>query len=466
MRPNPAFARAWLTPCLLVSLHAQPVLAQPAPDVSRVTRAVDSIGRAALRSGRVTGLSIGVAMPAQPLLIRYFGRSADRAQSPLGNASVSRIASITKQFTAAAIVRLLERGQLSLDSDVRTLLTDWPADRAAVTVRQLLTHTSGVREVRFAGTQRTPVLSQSRTRQDTIAAHILADSSDFAPGSAFRYSNAGYFLLGRIVERVSGGPLKEFWRAEFFQPLGMRQTSDCDDVPPSLNRVIGDERDANGRPTRTSPIRMVDVYAAGAICSTARDLLIWSQAFERGQVVSYSSYARMTDSSTTRGLGAAYGFGFFLGSLTGHPWRAHNGSINGFATRLASYPADSVSVVILANTGGANVTPIERAIARVALGLPDPAPLALPVSRADLTRYAGTYEDREHGLVATITPNGTQLTGTMWQMGRTGLRHQGNGVFALDIDHDFRVTFRGGGAVADRMEVTDGVQGTTLVRRP
>jgi D-alanyl-D-alanine carboxypeptidase len=466
MRHNKSAGRFRLLFALILTLGAAPCCAQSVADANRISRAIDSIGHAALMSGRVTGLAIGIAVRGQPPIVRYFGRSAQWAWTRHTDSSVFRIASITKQFTAAAIMQLVERGQLSLDGDVRTLLREWPIDRPPVTVRQLLTHTGGVREVRFSGTQRLPVLSRARTRQDTITAHIVADSNDFVPGTAFRYSNAGYFLLGRIVERVSGMPLATYWRRRVFAQAGMRLTADCDDVPRAITVVLGDERDTTGRTMRPEPIRMADVYAAGAICSTAPDLLRWSRALESGRVVSRASYMQMTDSASTRAKGVAYGFGFFLGALSGHPWRAHNGSINGFSTRLASYPSDSVSVVVLANTGGANVTPIERAVARVALRLPDPAPLSLPVSPADVARYSGTYEDREHGLVARIGAIDSRFMGVFWQMGRTGLRHQGNGVFALEIDHDFRVTFRGDGDIADRIEVTDGVQGTTLVRRP
>jgi D-alanyl-D-alanine carboxypeptidase len=466
MRRTPSPARGALAATLLLAMCATPCRGQRSSDAVRISRTIDSIALAAVKSGQVTGLAIGVTLPGHAPIIRYAGRSAQGAQARLTDASIFRVASITKQFTAAAIMQLVERGRVSLDADVRTLLPDWPADRPSVTVRQLLTHTSGVREVRFSDTQRPPNLSRARTRQDTIAAYIVADTSDFAPGTAFRYSNAGYFLLGRIVERVSGMPLATYWTRRVFARAGMRLTTVCAEAPTTTNVVLGDERTENGQTKASEPIRMADVYAAGAICSTAPDLLRWSQALERGRVVSRASYRQMTDSADTRGKGVAYGFGLFLGVLSGHPWNAHNGSINGFSTRLARYAADSVSIVVLANTGGVNVTPIERAVARLALGLPDPAPLSLPISPADVARFTGTYEDREHGLVARIGIVDSQFVGYLWQMGRTGLRYQGNGVFALDVDHDFRITFRGDGAIADRMEVTDGVQGTTLVRRP
>jgi D-alanyl-D-alanine carboxypeptidase len=142
---------------------------------------------------------------------------------------------------------------------------------------------------------------------------------------------------------------------------------------------------------------MGDVYAAGAICATAEDLVRWRRGHESGRVLSRRAYASVNDSSTIRGLGAAYGFGGFLGALGDRPWIAHNGSINGFSTRLASYPRDSLTVVVLASTGGANVAPMERATTRTIRGLPDPAPRSLAVSAADAARYVSTYADRAHG---------------------------------------------------------------------
>jgi D-alanyl-D-alanine carboxypeptidase len=445
--------------CLPEVAGAQPA----APPIREVRRLVDSIGRAAVSDGRITGLSVAVSRGGSPWITAQFGRSADASAPPLHSGSVFRIASITKQFTAAAILHLVDRGRVALDDPLSRWVDDWPADRPPVTVRQLLTHTAGLREVRFSGTARTPQLGATRTRQDTIAAFITADSSEFAAGTVFRYSNAGYFMLGRVVERASGISLSAYWTRHFFRPLQMQQTSDCDRVPARASRVMGDERDTAERAHPSTPIRMQDVFAAGAICSTASDLLRWRAALERGTVISRRLYDAMHDSSSTRGIGPAYGFGVFLGTIYGRPWSAHNGSINGFASRLASYPRDQLTVAVLANTGGANVTPIEHAIARAALGVPDPAPLDLTVSATDGARYVGTYRDDEHGLVATVRYERGRIIARLWQMGTTALLHQGSGVFALAIDHDFCVSFRNMSSGKTAMDVTDGVQGTTLI---
>ena len=429
-----------------------------------VRRLVDSIGLSAVRSGRISGMTIAVSRGAAPWIIAQFGHSAGTPPVAVDSTSVFRIASITKQFTAAAILQLVDRGRLSLDDPVDRWIAGWPTDRPPVTLRQLLTHTAGVREVRFTGTARTPALRAARTRQDTIAAFIVADSSDFVAGTAFRYSNAGYFLLGRVIERASGQSLARYWERRIFRPLGMGRTAECDHLGRDARRVTGDERDTAGMVQPSAPIRMEDVYAAGAICSTGSDLLRWRSALARGRVISRRMYAEMHDSSATRGVGPAYGFGVFLGRIYGRPWIAHDGSINGFATRLATYPDDRLSVVVLANTGGSNVAPIERAVARAALGIPDPAPRDLAVSGLEAERFVGTYRDDEHGLVATVRYDGGRLVARLWQLGTTALLHQGDGVFALAIDHDFRVMFRGGDSRSAQMDVTDGVQGTTLAR--
>jgi hypothetical protein len=136
-----------------------------------------------------------------------------------------------------------------------------------------------------------------------------------------------------------------------------------------------------------------------------------------------------------------------------------------FVSRLASYPRDSLIVAVLANTGGNDLSAIERAITRAVLRLPDPAPLALPVSAEDQRRFLGTYEDTEHGLVAEVFGERGGLVGKLWQLGPTALNYQGGGVFALAIDHDFGVAFRGDGDLAAFMDVTDGVQETSLRRR-
>jgi D-alanyl-D-alanine carboxypeptidase len=456
----PAFAVAALT--CASALTAQSTAARLPPSYGAV---IDSIARTLIGSGRVTGLAIGVSRAGRTVYSAAFGTSAAPSKNVLKADDVFRIASVTKQFTAAAILQLVAQRRLSLNDRASRWIAHWPADRASVTVRQLLTHTAGVREARSSASAPAVVLHGARTRQDSIGALIVTDSQDFTPGTAFRYSNAGYFLLGRIVERVSGEPLATYWRRHIFTPLGMQRSGECDHLPRGVRIVDGDERDAEGIAIDAKPIRMADVFSAGAICSTVGDLLIWRRGLESGRVLPPALLAQMNDSTTTQGLGAAYGFGVFLGVLNGHPWAAHNGSINGFVSRLVSYTRDSVTVAVLANTGGADLTAIERAIARAVIGLPDPAPLALSVSAEEQRRFVGTYEDSVHGLVAVVRADGAALVGTLWQLGTTALRHQGGGVFVLASDHDFRVSFRGGDAVAEWMDVTDGVQGTALKRR-
>jgi CubicO group peptidase (beta-lactamase class C family) len=158
----------------------------------------------------VSGIAIGVSRSGRIVYERAFGHSAGTPGAELRAVDVFRIASVTKQFTAAAILQLADRKRLSLDDRADHWVANWPADREPVTIRQLLTHTAGVREVRFSGGPTPPVLRLAHTRQNTVAAYIVADSAEFASGTSFRYSNAGYFLLGRIVERASGLTLAEY----------------------------------------------------------------------------------------------------------------------------------------------------------------------------------------------------------------------------------------------------------------
>jgi CubicO group peptidase (beta-lactamase class C family) len=150
-----------------------------------------------------------------------------------------------------------------------------------------------------------------------------------------------------------------------------------------MHVIVGDERDSVERTVPAAPIRMAYVFAAGAICSTASDLLLWRRGLASGRVISRAASAFMNDSANTRGIGRAYGFAVFLGQLAGCPWIAHEGSIDGFRSRVASYPRDGLTVAVLANTGATTITALERAVMRTSLGLRDPAPLMLPVSSVE-----------------------------------------------------------------------------------
>ncbi len=257
-----------------------------------------------------------------------------------------RIGSLTKQFTAAAILLLQERGKLKVDDPIARYFRDLPASWRSITLRQMLTHTSGIpdttdlpkpdaREWELSGF--TPAMLFERMRGVPL---------DFDPGTNFKYSNTGYLLLGWIVEQVSGQTYREFLQQNFFAPLGMA------DSGYDLNSTILPQR-ASGYRTGALGIRnanYIDMRApggAGGVYSTTGDLLKWTRALFGCKVLHPASLEEMTTPVKSH-----YAFGLQVASKDGRQRFAHGGGINGFGSFLAYFPASGVTIVVLSNVEG------------------------------------------------------------------------------------------------------------------
>ena len=335
--------RRLLTLVLLVltpALHAERRRAA-APPAAFTIPGIDAIAEGALADG-VPGLTIAVRK-GNASFVRAYGVFDRETNVPVLFDSVFQIASVSKQFTAAAIMRLVEEGKLSVDDQARKFLPELDARFDAITIRHLLNHTSGVRDYN-AQLQSAYV---PKTQQE-IFALITSGPPLFTPGSEYQYSNSGYFLLGMILERVSARSYPQYLRETFFEPLGLQQTSYCGTTAASPDGY------AFALGSVVVPVAAADmslVFSAGAICSTATDLVRWNAALSSGRAVSPQSYARMVNESVLAYDAGAirYGFGLLTDTFEGHRRVWHNGAILGFSSYLAWYPDDQLTVVVLMN---------------------------------------------------------------------------------------------------------------------
>lgn len=359
-------ATVLLTACALSVEH------QPAGEgVSDLEIQVDKWAEAALADGTVAGLSVAVEQDGELQLAKGYGMADLEQDVAADRSTVYRIGSITKQFTAAAIMQLVEAGQISLDAPIQEYV-DFPTGDHEVTVEHLLHHTSGIKSYTSLGEEwaRTIPLPVSH---EEILALIVDKPFDFSPGDEWRYNNSGYYLLGMIVENVSGSSYAAYVEQTLVAPLGLKRTTYCDEKRLISGRAEGYEFE-DGELVNDDPISMTQPFAAGSLCSTVLDLLRWQAALESGEVVNSGSYTRMTTVATLNdGEATRYGYGLGVGDLDGHLRVSHGGGINGFATYLASYPDDDLRVVVLTNTPGLTATQLSEQIARYALGLPPPA---------------------------------------------------------------------------------------------
>jgi len=221
---------------------------------------------------------------------------------------------------------------------------------------------------------------------------------DFAPGERFLYNNSGFYLLGMIIEAVSGESYRDYLDAHVFGPLGMSRSLYCDERPIVPGRAEGYEQGGEGL-VNDAYLSMNQPGAAGALCSTVPDLLLWTSALRAGRVVSGASYGQMTTSGTLNsGDDTGYGFGLGVGDMEGNSSVAHGGGINGFSTMMAHYTESDLDIVVLSNTSSQDAGRVAQTIARWALGLevavetPTAERVAIEVAEEILETYVGEYE--------------------------------------------------------------------------
>ncbi|HSL69769.1 MAG TPA: serine hydrolase domain-containing protein [Longimicrobiales bacterium] len=398
---------------------------------ARIAAAVDSIVESALKDKRAAGASVAVVRGRDTLAFKGYGQADLEWQVPTDVRAVYEIGSVTKQFTAAALLQLQEQGKLSLEDELTKYLPNYPTQGHKVTLRRLLDHTSGIK-----GYTEMPVFGSLMMRKlprDSLVALFSAEPFDFAPGAAQVYNNSAYFLLGLVIEQVSGQSYGDYVKQHLFDRAGMSSSRYC-----SESAVI--ERRANGydfRPTGLQRAAYLDhtwPYAAGSLCSTVGDLVAWNRALHGGRILSGSSYRELIGPGTLNdGTRLRYAKGLSVDSAFGRPLIAHGGGINGFLSQLDYYPEDSLSIVVLINTGGP-VSPgaIARDIAEVFYGKWSPRGVAFTRDAAD---YAGEYRGVGRGreLVARVTAS-TEGSGLSIQTGNAPARplvHLGNELFAL-----------------------------------
>jgi CubicO group peptidase (beta-lactamase class C family) len=317
-----------------------------------------------------------------------------------------RIGSLTKQFTAAAVLRLEEQGKLHVEDRLKQYLSDVPASWDEITLHQLLSHTSGIPNY--------TAIKRSWTDPITTAEMIgvLRDKPlDFVPGSDYRYSNSNYFLLGAVIEKVSGQKYEQFVRENVFAPAGMKDSGFDHFLTVLDRRASGYNRQGPADVENSGYIDMSVPFSAGGLYSTTGDLLRWRKALFGGKVISEASLKKMT---TT--VSHDYGYGMVIDTDHNHKRFSHSGSINGFNSFFAYYPDDHLTVVVLSNTK-TQATRMANLLAAVVHGDPFSQPTSVPVPENILKKYVGEYGDQAKTLIKIAFENGhlTMHRGDLWE---------------------------------------------------
>lgn len=312
---------------------------------------IDAWAQSKLEQTPLASLAVGVRS-GNSLYTRSYGLADRESGRQSQNDTVYYIGSITKQFTAAAIMQLVEHNKVHLDDSISKYISNLPETYRKATIHQLLSHTSGIPNYGLSDMTEAGVdLSKSHKPAELVSRLVDAHSLplDFAPGTNYRYSNTGYFLLGMAIEKASGHEYGEYLQQNIFDPIGLWSMSYC--VTPPVSLAKGYE--LQGGNLVPAPFRHPSIsFAAGSICGTAGDLLKWQQALAQGQIVSPASYEKMTTPKSTSLSGITkYGYGLGITKRCGRRVVSHDGVLStGYLALLSYYPDDNLSLVILTNT--------------------------------------------------------------------------------------------------------------------
>ena len=419
-------ARLGFVAVSVLALAAAPALAQ---DVGRM----DQIIRQSADRDEFSG-SVLVARGGQVLLDQGYGLANREWNVPNDGDTKFRLASVSKQFTAVAVMLLNERGLVDLDAPLKTYLPDAPAAWDAVTVRHLLNHTSGI-----ANLTAFPDFEAQKTRPatlDQLIARFRDRPLDFQPGQGWSYSNSGYILLTAVIERAGGKSYADFVAENLFQPLGMADSGYDSHAAVLPRRAAGYVPTAGGF-ANADYVDMTIPQGAGGLYSTTHDLLKWEQGLFGGRLLSPASLTALTTPVRND-----YAMGLGVRPSTNGAVIQHNGGIEGFNTWMAHDTGSGMTVIVLGNLNGPGPDKLGADLLTLAQGgtvvLPEERQ-TVTVSAEALRAYEGVY-DLAPEFSLTIAVVDGALTAQATGQQRLGLFPEGEDAFFLRVV-DARISF-------------------------
>lgn len=399
-----------------------------------VLMATRSFGQDAARMEQViqaqvaTGAFMGAVLVSRgdkPILDEGYGLANLEWAVPNTPSTKFRLGSLTKQFTAASILLLEERGRLQVEDPVTKYMPDAPGAWAGITIFHLLTHSSGIPN--FTSLPEFQTVKLSASPVEKVLATVRDKPLSFAPGTKQSYSNSGYLVLGHIIERLTGGSYAQFVTDNIFMPLGMKDSGYDSNTAIILQRASGYTRSAAGL-ANADYVHMSIPHAAGGLYSTTRDLLKWERALFDGALVSEASLQKMTTPPMND-----YAFGLIVRTDNGRRLIWHNGGIEGFNTSMAYYPDTKTTIIVLANVNGSAPDQLVSQLGAIAHG--DRVTLTserreTTVPSAVLAQYPGAYE-LASGVTMTITLEGGQLMTQITGQGKLAMFAESDTAFFL-----------------------------------
>jgi CubicO group peptidase (beta-lactamase class C family) len=366
----------------------------------RLASQIDDYVSAAVKRSRFSG-SVLIARDGKVLVSRGYGMANREDEAPNTPRTKFRIGSLTKQFTAVAVLMLQERGALSVQDPICNYLPQCPPGWQPITIHHLLTHTSGIRNSDYTEPIELPMSAANTVER------LKDKPPEFAAGKVFRYSNSNYVLLGHIIEKASGRPYAAFLQENIFRPLGMTD-SGYDDTRRVLRHRAKGYSLRGDAVVNAQYVEMSIPYSAGGLYSTAEDMYRWDQALYTERLLSRNSQALLFTP-----FKGDYGYGWYVADQGGHRFISHSGWIDGFVASFGRYPDDRVTIIVLSNMDSAPANTIARNLGAITLGLRHEAPeerRAVKVDPKTYDAYVGRYE-LSPDFIVTVTKEGGRLMG-------------------------------------------------------
>ena len=396
-RPSRVTSTLWAIACVVLLLPAPLAAAPP------LAEQIDGLLKGYFRPTE-PGAAIVVVKDGQVVYRKAYGSANLELGVSLQPEMVFRLGSITKQFTAAAVMLLAEQGKLGLQDPIEKFLPGYPTQGHVITIEHLLTHTSGIQSYTDIPGWMTSKIQADLTVQELIDG-FKKEPMQFAPGERWRYNNSGYVLLGAIIEKASGQTYEAFVTERIFKPLAMKSAYYGSNEPIIPRRAEG-YTGSPSTPRNARYLSMTQPYAAGSLVASVDDLARWDAALYTDALLTKTSRERMwTPYRLKSGKPTTYGYGWGIGKLRGHPSVEHGGGIPGFSTYGLRLPDDRVYVAVLCNSDNPKVSPgyLAKRIAALAIGAPFPEPVAISLDPKVLERYVGVYEiDKETRRTVTV----------------------------------------------------------------
>lgn len=376
------------------------------------------------------GATVLVARDGRIMYKKAFGMANLELDTPMQTNTVFKIGSLTKQFTAVAILQLMEQGKLRLQDEITRFITDYPTRGYTITIEHLLTHTSGIRN--YSSIKDTTKRMTVDFTPTEMIDYFKNQPMRFPPGTKWEYSNSGYVLLGHIIEVITGKTYGEYLEENIFKPLAMTNSRYASDRTLITHRADGYTHGKQG--FENAPyLSMTQPYAAGSILSTVEDLFTWHTAVHSGKLISKESLGKaLTRYTLTDGKKTNYGYGWRFGYIRDSPSLWHGGWIFGFFTMAIYLPGEDLFVAVFSNDDSHSPEDLTARLAALAIGEPYEETTIL-VDHALLPQYTGVYENKD-GLQQTITLSNNLLYAQQGRGPQTNLKAYQKDKFFFDDD--------------------------------